>query len=268
MLGEIATLLALNFGIALVSVIVLWLICLVTRDPTPMDSFWAFGLLLMAVVSFLETDEATPRRLLILGITAAWGIRLGLYVLWRWRQHGADPRYEAMMRKAKERKGWDYPYASLRLVFLTQAPMLWLVALPVQLGQFPTEPVALGLLAKIGAALAVIGFLFESIGDWQLVKFKADPANKGQIMDKGLWRYTRHPNYFGDACVWWGLYLIAAETTAGMFSIVGPIFLTWTLVVWSGAALLERRMTRAKPQYADYVARTSSFIPWFPKKSA
>lgn len=266
MLGHILELLALNFVIALGCVIVLWLICLRTKDPTPMDSFWAFGLLLMALVSFIEAGEPTTRRVVILTITAFWGIRLGLYVLWRWRQHGADPRYAAMMQKAKERRGWGYAYASLRLVFLTQAPMLWLVSLPVQLGQFDPGPVELGGLAYVGITIAVIGFLFESIGDYQLVKFKADPANKGQIMDRGLWRYTRHPNYFGDACVWWGLYLIGAEAPAGLFAIVSPLFLTWTLMVWSGAALLERRMTRAKPHYAEYVAKTSAFFPWFPKK--
>jgi steroid 5-alpha reductase family enzyme len=267
MLGHILELLGLNFAIALACVIVLWLICLKTKDPTPMDSFWAFGLLLMAVVSFIEAGEPTARRILLLTITTFWGVRLGLYVLWRWRQHGADPRYAVMMQKAKERRGWNYAYASLRLVFLTQAPMLWLVSLPVQLGQFDTGPGRLGMLAYIGTAVAVIGFLFESIGDYQLVKFKADAANKGKIMDQGLWRYTRHPNYFGDACVWWGLYLIAAETTAGLFAIVSPVFLTWTLMVWSGAALLERRMTRAKPHYAEYAARTSAFFPWFPKKA-
>jgi steroid 5-alpha reductase family enzyme len=268
MLGQILTLLGLNFLIALGCVIMLWLICLRTKDPTPMDSFWAFGLLLMAIVSFIEAGDPTPRRILMLTITAFWGIRLGSYVLWRWTHHGADPRYDAMMRKAQERKGWGYAQASLRLVFLTQAPMLWLVSLPVQLGQFAAEPVELGALAYVGAGLATIGFLFESIGDYQLVKFKADPANKGQIMDRGLWAYTRHPNYFGDACVWWGLYLIGAETFPGLFALPAPVFLTWTLMVWSGAALLERRMTRAKPQYADYAARTSAFFPWFPKKPA
>lgn len=264
---HIAELLALNFAFALACVILLWLICLKTKDPTPMDSFWAFGLMLMAVVSFIEAGEPTPRRVLMLCIAVVWGMRLGLYILWRWRKHGADARYAVMMQKAKERRGWSYPYASLRLVFLTQAPMLWLVALPVQLGQFPTEPVQLGALALIGGVLAAIGILFETIGDLQLVMFKADPANAGKIMDQGLWKYTRHPNYFGDACVWWGLYLIGCETMAGIFALPGPVFLTWTLVVWSGAALLERRMTRAKPQYADYAARTSAFIPWFPKKA-
>jgi steroid 5-alpha reductase family enzyme len=258
-------LLAANFLIAVACVILLWLITLKTKDPTPMDSFWAFGLLLMAALSFFEAGEPNERRILILVIASVWGLRLGTYMLWRWRKHGPDPRYEAMMRKAQERRGWSYGYASLRLVFLTQAPMLWLTSLPVQLGQFPDEPAAIGTLGLIGASVAIIGILFEAIGDWQLVHFKAEPSNSGKVMDRGLWRYTRHPNYFGDACVWWGVYLIAAETMEGRFAIVGPIFLTWTLLVWSGAALLERRMTRSRPAYADYIGRTSAFIPWFPK---
>ena len=258
-------LLATNFLVALACVILLWLITLKTKDPTPMDSFWALGLLLMATLSFFESGPPNERRVLIMAITSIWGLRLGIYILWRWRKDGPDPRYEAMMRNAQERRGWSYGYASLRLVFLAQAPMLWLTSLPVQLGQIPDEPADIGMLGLIGACLAIIGILFESIGDWQLVRFKSEPLNAGRVMDRGLWRYTRHPNYFGDACVWWGLYLIAAETVEGRFAVVGPIFLTWTLLVWSGAALLERRMTRLKPAYADYIARTSAFFPWFPK---
>ena len=114
--------------------------------------------------------------------------------------------------------------------------------------------------------IALVGIAFETIGDWQLTRFRRDPANRARVMDRGLWRYTRHPNYFGDACVWWGLYLIAAETAAGRWAIVGPLFLTYTLLKWSGAALLERRLSRSRPGYAEYVARTSAFIPWFPRK--
>lgn len=267
MLDGTALLLGINFGIALACVLVLWLLCLRGRDPTPMDSFWAFGLLLMCISSFCLSGVREPRNWLMLGLCAAWGLRLGTYLLWRWRTHGADPRYAAMMRRAQERKGWNYPYASLRLVFLTQAPLLWLVSLPVQLGQSPSAAPSLGLLAVVGAALSLLGIVFESVGDWQMSRFRANPANAGQVMDRGLWRYTRHPNYFGDACVWWGLYLIAAETAAGRWSIAGPLFLTYTLLHWSGADLLERRLLRSRPAYAEYAARTSRFLPWPPKRT-
>ncbi len=262
---DIAILLATNFVIALACVIALWLVCIQTRDPTPMDSFWAFGLLLMAWTTNFQVSSSGIRQELILLITTAWGLRLGFYMIWRWRHHGPDARYANMMRKADERQGWSYAYASLRLVFLTQAPLLWITSLPVQLGQIePSEPM-IGTLGIIGASIAVIGLIFETVGDWQLVRFKAKPENKGRVMDQGLWRYSRHPNYFGDACVWWGLYLIGCETFTGLFALPGPVFLTYTLLIWSGAALLERRLSRAKPEYADYIARTSAFIPWFPK---
>jgi steroid 5-alpha reductase family enzyme len=110
-----------------------------------------------------------------------------------------------------------------------------------------------------------MGIVFESIGDWQLTRFRSDPENRGRVLDTGLWRYTRHPNYFGDACVWWGLFLIAAETTPGLFALPGPALLTWTLIKWSGAATLERRLTRSRPDYVAYVARTSAFLPWPPR---
>jgi steroid 5-alpha reductase family enzyme len=263
---EAAQLLAANFMLVLSCLILLWGICLITGDPTPMDSFWAFGLALVSVSSFFLTGNASPRKILITSIAVAWGLRLGFHVLLRWRDHGADPRYAKMMKNAKEKFGWSYPYASLRLVFLTQAPLLWVTSLPVQLGQFSGADARLGAQSIAGAVLAVAGIIFESVGDWQLKRFKAVAGNAGKVMNRGLWRYTRHPNYFGDACVWWGLYIIAAESFFGIFSILGPAFLTFTLVKWSGAALLERRMLRSKPDYSEYIATTSSFIPWFPKK--
>jgi steroid 5-alpha reductase family enzyme len=125
----------------------------------------------------------------------------------------------------------------------------------------------LGVFAWLGIALAAIGILFEAIGDHQMAAFKSDPANHGKVMDRGLWRYTRHPNYFGDSCTWWGIYLVAAETSLGVWSIIGPLLLTWTLVKWSGAALLERRLRQSRPGYEEYLRRTSSFIPWPPAKS-
>jgi len=264
MLAQSVQLLAINFALALGCVLVLWLVCLKTRDPTPMDSFWGLGLALLSVSSLLQTGAATPRKLLLTGICVAWGVRLGAYLFWRWRGHGPDPRYATMLAKAREERGWSYARASLSLIFLLQVPLLWLVGLPVQLGQVAAAP--LGALAAIGAALAGLGLVFETVGDAQLTRFKADPANRGRVMDRGLWRYTRHPNYFGDACVWWGLYLIAAETGPGRFAVIGPVFLTYTLIAWSGAALLERRLSRSKPDYLAYAARTSGFVPWFPKR--
>ena len=148
---------------------------------------------------------------------------------------------------------------------LMQGVLLWLVALPVQHGVMEAgQPI--NAMSLIGLALFLTGFLFETIGDYQLSRFKADPVNAGQVMDQGLWRYTRHPNYFGDACVFWGIWLVAVSDGTGWWTVVGPLFLTFTLVKWSGAALLEKNLHESRPGYADYVARTPGFVPWWPKK--
>jgi steroid 5-alpha reductase family enzyme len=197
-------------------------------------------------------------------LCAVWGLRLGIYLLWRWRKHGPDRRYSTMMALAQKDRGWGYARASLLLVFALQAPLQFVVALPVQLGQSDPD-LALGPIAFAGIALAALGIAFETIGDAQLVAFKAKPENAGKVLDSGLWRYTRHPNYFGDACVWWGLYLVASETAIGVWALPGPILLTFLLTRWSGVPTVEGRMRRKRPDYEAYVARTSAFIPWPPK---
>jgi steroid 5-alpha reductase family enzyme len=260
------TYLALNAAAAVAGFLVLWQVCVRIKDVTVVDSFWALGMVVLALTSFLQAGEATPRRLLLTGLCALWGLRLGGYLLWRWRDHGPDRRYVTMFARAQTDRGWGFAEASLRLVFAIQAPLLFVVCLPVQLGQFATEPRALGPLAFAGAALAAIGIVFEAVGDAQLTRHRKDPAMAGKVLDTGLWRYTRHPNYFGDACVWWGLYLIAAETSVGLWALPGPVLLTWTLMKWSGVPTVERRLQKTRPDYAGYIATTSGFIPWPPKR--
>lgn len=240
----------------------LWLISIPLRDVSFVDGFWAAGFVIVAAVTYLETGGASDRRLLLLMITVIWGTRLATYLLLRWRREGPDQRYVALLKRGPG----NIHLTSLKKVFLVQGPLLWIVSLPVQLGQIESEPAAMGILAWAGASLAAIGIFFETVGDWQMAAFKSNPQNLGKVMDRGLWRYTRHPNYFGDSCVWWGLYLIAAETFVGRFSIIGPLVLTWTLVRWSGAALLERRLKRSRTDYESYLNRTSPFIPWPPKR--
>ncbi len=259
---DITQILLLNFVVLMSCMIVLWLISIAVRDVSFVDAFWAAGFVIVAAVTYVATGGASDRRQLLLIITAIWGVRLATYLLLRWRREGPDPRYVALLKRAPG----NVHLTSLKKVFLLQGPMLWVVSLPVQLGQIEPEPVALGILAWTGASLAAVGIFFEAAGDWQMAAFKSDPQNLGKVMDRGLWRYTRHPNYFGDSCVWWGLFLIAAETRVGLFSIIGPLLLTWTLLRWSGAALLERRLKRSRPDYEDYLNRTSPFIPWPPKR--
>ncbi len=263
---EVWTLLATNAVILAACFAILWAICLKTRDVTPVDSVWAFGMVVMAISSFALSSGEPQRKGLLLSLCALWGLRLGGYMIWRWRSHGTDRRYAALLGKAEAQRGWGFAKASALLVFATQAPLLFVVCLPVQLGQVAASP-PLGALAAIGAALSLFGIAFETVGDLQLVRFKADPDNAGRVMDRGLWRFTRHPNYFGDACAWWGMFLIAAETPVGLWSLPGPLLLTWTLMKWSGAPTVEGRMRRTKPDYAAYVARTSGFVPWPPRRA-
>jgi steroid 5-alpha reductase family enzyme len=170
-----------------------------------------------------------------------------------------------MAGKAQSERGIGFARWSLTAVFALQGPLQFVVALPVQLGVVSARP--LGLVAAAGIVLAAIGIVFESVGDAQLVAFKRDPANRERILDTGLWRYTRHPNYFGDCCVWWGLWLIAAEGGwIGAATVVGPVLLTFLLTRWSGMPTIEGRMKRKKPGYDDYVMRTPAFVPWFPRK--
>jgi steroid 5-alpha reductase family enzyme len=262
---EIAQLLVPNLLLSITLFVFLWLINLRLRDPSFIDSWWALGMVVLAGLSFVSTGQGGKHALLLTGLCAAWGLRLSIYLLWRWRKHGPDRRYSTMMALAKSERGWGYATASLLLVFALQMPLQFLVSLPVQLGQLGPD-VGLGPLALLGAALALFGIGFETIGDFQLVAFKADPTNAGKVLQSGLWRYTRHPNYFGDACTWWGLYLIAADHGLGAWSIPGPILLTFLLTRWSGVPTVEGRMRRKRPEYEAYVARTSGFIPWFPRK--
>ncbi|RED15756.1 DUF1295 domain-containing protein [Parasphingopyxis lamellibrachiae] len=260
-MDSIVSLFAVNAAVIFTVLILLWLISIAIKDVSFIDSFWGFSFVIIAGVTYCMTEGGSDeRRLLILVLTAIWGTRLAAYLFWRWRKEGPDGRYLAMLGKAE-----PYPHRfSLRMVFLLQGALLLIVSLPIQLGSIPSEPASIGVVGWIGAGLAIIGILFETIGDWQLARFKAQGA--GGVMDKGLWRYTRHPNYFGDTCVWWGLFLIAAETTLGLASFIGPAVMTYLLVKWSGAALLERRLKRSKPEYEDYVRRTSSFFPLPPKR--
>lgn len=258
--------LAVNAVVLVALFVAAWLICLKLRDVTPVDSLWAIGMVVMASTSFLHARGDPTRKILLLGLCTLWGLRLGGHLLWRWRDRGSDRRYQAMLAKAQETRHWSFAKASLLLVFVIQAPLLFIVCLPVQLGQMDGAP-SVGALGFAGAVLAVIGIAFETVGDAQLAAFRKNPGNAGHVMDRGLWRYTRHPNYFGDACTWWGLYLIAAETPTGVWALPGPILLTWTLIKWSGVPTTEGRMKRKKPGYADYVRRTSGFVPWWPKSS-
>ena len=267
--ANLLALLIINFAILAGIVLALWGISTRLRDASFIDAFWAFGMVLMALASWLHSGPATPRGNILLALTAVWGIRLSLHLYTRWRAVGEDPRYKMIIGRAMEKKGWSWNKTALINVFALQAPLLFITCLPTQIGIIASrDSTDLGALAFAGTAIAIIGIAFETIGDAQLKSFKADPANHGKVMDRGLWRYTRHPNYFGDFATWWGIWLVAADAGLGVAaaSIIGPLFLSFTLMKWSGGPLLERGMRKTRPGYADYIARTSPFFPWPPKK--
>jgi steroid 5-alpha reductase family enzyme len=200
-----------NVAVAAVCFTALWLIALWLQDVSFVDVWWALGMVLMAWTTLLLQEERGPHAIALVGLCTAWGLRLGLYLFWRWRAYGPDRRYLALIGRAGAERGWSFAKASLMLVFAFQAPMQLVVALPVILGQAPA-PHALGPVAWIGVAIAIVGIGLESLADFQLVRFRAGPDAADKVLDSGVWRYSRHPNYFGDACVWWGLFLIAADS--------------------------------------------------------
>ncbi|MCB0981758.1 MAG: DUF1295 domain-containing protein [Acidimicrobiaceae bacterium] len=238
-----------------------WLLSLALKNASIVDIAWGLGFVAVAWSVRFAVDGVTARQNLLVALTSVWGLRLGGYLFIRNHGKGEDFRYRAM------RKHWGpkFPIISLLTVFTLQGVLMYVVSLGVQLGQAATSP-SLGVLAWVGVAVWVVGLTFEAVGDWQLAAFKRDPANQGKVMDRGLWRYTRHPNYFGDACVWWGIALVAAETGIGRWGLLGALVMTVLLLRVSGVALLEKSLSRRKPGYAEYVARTSAFVPLPPKR--
>ncbi|HMJ76139.1 MAG TPA: DUF1295 domain-containing protein [Iamia sp.] len=249
-------------GVA-VLMLVTWLISVVRRDASLVDIVWGLGFVVVALTSFLVGDGADARRTLLLAMVGVWGLRLAGYLAWRNLGHGEDRRYQRMRRHYGE---WFW-LISLVTVFALQGVLMLAVSTPVWLAASAELPTGVGPLAFLGVALWTVGFVFEAGGDMQLARFKADPGNEGQVMDRGFWRYTRHPNYFGDFCVWWGIGLVAAETGPGRWGIVGPIVMTVFLLRVSGVALLEKDIGSRRPEYADYIERTSAFLPLPPKKT-
>jgi steroid 5-alpha reductase family enzyme len=259
------TILMTNAAILAVLIIGLWLTSVRIRDVSFIDAFWPFGMVVMAMTTFIQSEGSPDRKLLLLGLTALWGLRLSWHLFTRWLKDGEDPRYKKIVGYTMEKRGWSFATVSLVQVFGMQAVLLFIVCLPAQLGQIPGTPYDLGPLAYLGAIIALTGIAFETIGDMQLTRHRANPAMKGKVLDTGLWRYTRHPNYFGDACTWWGLWLIAAETRFWWIAIAGPILITWLLTRLSGVPMLERSLKKTRPGYEEYVRRTSGFFPWPPK---
>jgi len=265
----ILSVILINFGVMIAVFSALWLVSVMIKDASIVDVLWGPSLALPAVMTYLFADGTNPRALVITILVSVWAARLGLYLARRNLGHGEDFRYKAMRAKA----GSDRAFAmqSLVNVYFLQCVVSFFVSLPVQIGQFGASAVfgtgsgSLGLIAYIGIVIFVLGLMFETIGDAQLRAFKQDPANAGKLMDRGLWGWTRHPNYFGDSAVWFGLFLIALESAYGFATVLSPIMMFVFLYFLSGKGLLERLMSKKYPEYADYRNRVSGFFPWPPK---
>jgi steroid 5-alpha reductase family enzyme len=238
-----------------------WIISIVIKNASIVDIVWGAGFAVTSWVLAATVDGNSGRQLLLAVMVGLWGMRLALYLAKRNIGHGEDWRYKAMRKK----KGKNFGVISLVTVFGLQGVLMWTVSLPVILGNADDSP-GVGPIAVMGIMLWLVGLTFEAVGDYQLAKFKKDPSNATKVMDKGLWSLTRHPNYFGDALLWWGIGIVGSETGSGIFGLVGPLVMTFFLLKVSGVPMLERSLSRRREGYADYVAKTSGFIPRPPKK--
>ncbi len=249
-------------GALLVYVLLLWILSLPLHDVSIVDPGWGFGFVVVAWVALAVGTGCGGRRILLAVLVSLWGLRLAGYLVARkLRERREDPRYGEW----RERWGSRFVLVSLVAVFLFQGLLIWIVSLPVQ-GSAPQGD-RLGVLDWIGVAVWAVGIAFEAVGDYQLARFKSDPANRGKVMDRGLWRYTRHPNYFGDFTVWWGIYLIALSTGGAWWTIIGPLVMSTLLIRVSGKGHLEERM-KERPGYAEYIERTSGFLPLPPRRGS
>ena len=241
--------------------LITWLVSLAKKDVSIVDSLWSLMFIIAALSYAATVTEPGPRTALILALVCIWGVRLCAYITWRNWGEGEDRRYQEIRRNNSP----NFAIKSLYIVFGLQGVLAWIISLPL-LAAISGQS-ALGVLDIVGVLLWLVGILFEAGGDYQLARFKADPANKGKVMDRGFWRYTRHPNYFGDFCVWWGFFLIALAA-GGWWSIVSPLIMSVLLLKVSGAALLEKDIHERRPAYKDYIERTNTFFPGPPRQTS
>ncbi len=251
-----------NLAAVMAYMLAVWLVSLFKKDASIADIFWGPGFVLLAWSAFFLSGGDGPRRFMVAAMTTLWGLRLFSHLLVRNWGSGEDPRYQKM-RFAHGKHFW---IVSLFTVFLLQGFLLWVISLVVQVALFVESPVYLTWLDGLGIAVWSAGFIFEAIADYQLYRFRSQPSNRGGVMDRGLWAYSRHPNYFGEMLVWWGFYAIALNRPANAWVILSPILITFLLLKVSGVTLLEKHIKKRRPAYEDYIRRTSAFFPWFPKK--
>ena len=247
---------AFLLGLALIATlgVLAWGVSLKLRDVSIVDGLWSLMFLLAAIAYIFSTAEPGPRAWLVLALVSVWALRLSSYITWRNWGEGEDYRYQEIRRNNAP----NFEVKSLYIVFGLQGLLASIISLPLMAAI--TGQTALGILDVIGVSLWVVGFVFEAGGDYQLARFRSDPANDGRVLDSGFWRYTRHPNYFGDFCVWWGFFLIALSA-GGWWSVLSPLLMSFLLLKVSGVAMLERTIEKRRPGYNDYLESTNAFFP-------
>jgi len=240
----------------------LWIISIFLKNVSIVDLFWGFGFVVASAFYFLNTGFTGSRKIILMTLVAIWGLRLSLYLAWRNYGKGEDFRYREFRKKYGVKRYW---WLSFFQTFLLQGTLMWLISAPLLGAQYYGQNKPLNIFDYAGIAVWLTGFIIEAGGDYQLALFKADPSKKGKVLNTGLWRYTRHPNYFGDSAVWWdyGLICIAAGS---YIPVAGSVLMTALIIKVSGVALLEKSLKEHKPQYREYIEKTSAFLPWFPKK--
>ena len=249
-------------ALILTMMFILWIISIKIRNVSIVDLFWGFGFVITCFVYFLNTDGLSIRKILLLTLVTAWGLRLSVYLAWRNIGKGEDPRYRKFRHDYGENRYW---WISFFQTFLLQGILMWLISAPLLGAQYYNDGNALTVFDFSGIFIWLIGFVFEAGGDFQLARFKADPSNKGKVLNNGFWHYTRHPNYFGDAAVWFG-YALICISSGSYIPVTGSVLMIALIIKVSGVALLEKTLKITKPEYKDYIEKTSAFIPWFPKK--
>jgi len=235
-----------------------WIVSLFKGDVSIVDSLWSLIFLALCTTWFIACEYPTQRSVIVLALVAVWALRLSAYITWRNWGDGEDARYQAIRRNNSP----NFAVKSLFIVFLLQGVLAWVISLPLLAATTGSRP--LNMLDALAIVVIIFGILFESIADAQLAAFKARPDTQGHVMDTGLWRYTRHPNYFGECCVWWGFYLFAVAA-GGSWSILSPLLMTFLLLRVSGVALLEKDIVERRPGYGDYIDRTNAFLPGIPR---
>lgn len=237
----------------------LWGISLLVkgRDPSFVDAAWGPGFALIALISAYQVGFSV-RSLAVLFLVTTWGMRLGTYLYNRWRKHGPDERYVRLLNRVSV--GGNRELSSLIFIFLLQGALMWTVSLPIQAAAI-APPSSLSIINYLGIALALGGMAIEAIADYQMAQFRSVPQNSDKVLNAGLWRFSRHPNYFGDAIMWWGIFFTAFDSYTRIWAVLGPITMTYLLRYLSGVPLLEKKLKHTKPGYHAYREETSAFFP-------